>query len=156
MFTDFWTSDLVFRRMVVQLRRMAFLNKIYSPRGVEFCPLSLKVVRDPPFYFISWVYIYWNTSVQTFTKIWVQDLFGWNDLNLIPAGGGSVRADFNFRKLPCYLSNTYEMLPLLLKFNIGEQNSWKNILSRVSLVAMATRFLTPCLVKFWLFKYFFF
>ena len=35
--------------MVVQLRRMAFLNKIYSPRGVNFCPLSLKVVSGPLF-----------------------------------------------------------------------------------------------------------
>ena len=36
--------------MVVQLGRIAFLNKIYSPRGVNFCsPLSLKVVRGPPF-----------------------------------------------------------------------------------------------------------
>ena len=36
-------------------------------------------------------------------------------------GGGaeSARADFNLRELPCYLSNTYETLPLLLKF-IGE------------------------------------
>ena len=36
--------------MVVQLRRMVFLNKIYSPRGVDFCPLSLKVVWGPPFF----------------------------------------------------------------------------------------------------------
>ena len=81
MFPDFWTSDSVFRRMIVQLRRTAFLNKIYSPRGVDFCPLSLKAVWRPPlFYFISWVYIYWITSAQTFTKIWEQVLFGWNDL----------------------------------------------------------------------------
>ena len=81
MFPDFWTSDSVFRRMIVQLRRTAFLNKIYSPRGVDFCPLSLKAVWRPPlFYFISWVYIYWITSSQTFTKIWVQVLFEWNDL----------------------------------------------------------------------------
>ena len=33
-----------------------------------------------------------------------------------PGGGrgGSARADFNFRELSCYLSNTYKMLPLLL------------------------------------------
>ena len=37
-------------------------------------------------------------------------------------GGGSARADFNLRELPCYLSNTYETLPLLLEI-IGEQNS---------------------------------
>ena len=34
----------------------------------------------------------------------------------------SVRADFYLRELPCYLSNTYEILPLLLKC-IGEQDS---------------------------------
>ena len=39
-------------------------------------------------------------------------------------GGGaeSARADFNFRELPWYLSNTYQIWPLLLKF-IGEQDS---------------------------------
>ena len=54
-------------------------------------------------------------------------------------GGGakSARSGFNLRELPCYLSNTYEILPLLLKF-IGEQG----------FVVMATRFLTPYLVKF--------
>ena len=41
-------------------------------------------------------------------------------------GGGSARADFNLRELPCYLSNTYEILPLLLKF-IGEQDFVKNL-----------------------------
>ena len=33
----------------------------------------------------------------------------------------SASADFNLRELPCYLSNTSEILPLLLKF-IGEQD----------------------------------
>ena len=52
-----------------------------SSRGVDFCPLiSISSVGTPIFYFISWVYIYWITSVQTFTKIWVLVLFGWNDL----------------------------------------------------------------------------
>ena len=93
MFPDFWTSDLVFRRMVVQLRRMAFLSKIYSPRGVDFFPpISKSSMGTPLFYFISWVYIYWITSVKTFAKIWVQVLFGWNDLK------GSVT-------LPNFLSN---------------------------------------------------
>ena len=36
--------------MVVQLRRMAFLNKIYSPREVDLCPLSLKAVWGPPLF----------------------------------------------------------------------------------------------------------
>ena len=35
-----------------------------------------------------------------------------------------IRADFNLRELPCYLSNTYEILLLMLKF-IGEQDSLK-------------------------------
>ena len=37
------------------------------------------------------------------------------------AGGGSVRADFNLRERPCYLSNINKILPLLLKF-IGEED----------------------------------
>ena len=52
-------------------------------------------------------------------------------VNPIPPGGGgggrgaeSARADFNFRELPWYLCNTYQMWPLLLKF-IGEQDSGK-------------------------------
>ena len=49
MFPDFWTSDLVFRRMVVQLLRMAFLNKIYSPRRVDFgAPISKSSLGTPP------------------------------------------------------------------------------------------------------------
>ena len=41
-------------------------------------------------------------------------------------GGGaeSARVDFNLRELPCYSGNTYEILPLLLKF-IGKQDSIK-------------------------------
>ena len=39
-------------------------------------------------------------------------------------GAESARADFNLRELTCYLSNTYETLPLLLKF-IEEQDSGK-------------------------------
>ena len=72
-------------------------------------------------------------------------------------GGGreeeSARADFNFREIPWYLSNTNQMWQLLLK-SIGEQDFGKNFASRVSYVAMATTFSTPCLLKFWLFKYF--
>ena len=44
--------------MVVQLRRMAFLNKIYSPssEGWTFAPLSLKVMwRSPLLLFISFL-----------------------------------------------------------------------------------------------------
>ena len=51
-------------------------------------------------------------------------------INLIRPGGGggggakSARTDFNFREVSCYLSNIYEILPLLLKF-IEEQDSGK-------------------------------
>ena len=49
-------------------------------------------------------------------------------LNPIPPGGEggaeSARADFNFRELPWYLSDTYQMWSLLLKC-IGEQDSAK-------------------------------
>ena len=48
----------------------------------------------------------------------------------------SARADFNFRELPRYLSNTYKIFQVSLKF-IGEQLSGNIFLSRVSLVAMA-------------------
>ena len=63
-------------------------------------------------------------------------------------GGGGVRADFNFRELPRYLSNTYQMWPLLLKFIYWGTRFWKNFASRVSHVAMATTFSTPSLLKF--------
>ena len=39
-------------------------------------------------------------------------------------GAESARADFNHRELPCYLSNSYETLPLSLQF-IGDQDSGK-------------------------------
>ena len=39
-------------------------------------------------------------------------------------GGEIARTDFNLRELPCYLSNTYDTLPPLLKF-IEEQDSGK-------------------------------
>ena len=83
MFPDFGTSDLVFRKMVVVLRRMAFLNKIISTRGVDVCPLCLKVVKGPPF-FISFLGLHiLNYKCTTFTKIRVQALFGCNDLKNI-------------------------------------------------------------------------
>ena len=45
--------------MVVQLRRMAFLDKIYSPRGVDFCPpISKSDVGTPHFIsFLEFTYI---------------------------------------------------------------------------------------------------
>ena len=45
----------------------------------------------------------------------------------------TARADFNLRELPCYLSNTYETLPLLLKF-IGEQGSGKRFCQEYKLL----------------------
>ena len=57
--SNFWTSDLVFWRMVVQLHCMAFLNKMYSPRGVNFCPSISKSSGGPPFFisFLGFTYI---------------------------------------------------------------------------------------------------
>ena len=49
----------------------------------------------------------------------------WIVLSLSGPGGWDTRADFNLRELRCYLSNTEQMLPLLLKF-IEEQDSAKN------------------------------
>ena len=58
-----------------------FHQQNIAPEGWTFAPfISISSVRTPLFNLISWVYIYWITSVQTFTKIWVQVLFGWNDL----------------------------------------------------------------------------
>ena len=45
--------------MVVQLRCMAFLNKIYSPRSVEFCPSISESSVGTPFFisFLGFTYI---------------------------------------------------------------------------------------------------
>ena len=46
--------------MVLQLHRMAFLNKIYiAPEGWTFAPLSLKLVWGSPFFisFLGFTYI---------------------------------------------------------------------------------------------------
>ena len=55
MFPDFWTSDLVSQMMVVQLRRMAFINKNIAPEGWTFAPLiSISSVGTPfLFYFLG-------------------------------------------------------------------------------------------------------
>ena len=56
-------------------------------------------------------------------------------------GGGaeSAHADFNFRELPSYLSNTYQMWPLLLKF-IGVQNSGKILRQGYNMLPWQPRF----------------
>ena len=45
-----------------------------------------------------------------------------------PGEGGreTTRTDFSLREIPCYLSNTNEILPLLQQF-IGEQDIVKNV-----------------------------
>ena len=66
-------------------------------------------------------------------------------------GGGGARADFNFRELLCYLSNTYEMLPNLLENKILEKIFVKGITccyGNLIFDAMFSQILT--------FKYFFF
>ena len=54
------------------------------------------------------------------------------------AGVESVRADFNFRELPWYLSNTYQMWPLLLEF-VGEQDSGKSLRQRYHILPWQPR-----------------
>ena len=52
----------------------------------------------------------------------------------------SARAGFNLRELPCYLSNTYEILPLkLLKF-IGEKDFIKILCQGYNLLPWQTDF----------------
>ena len=64
-------------------------------------------------------------------------------------GGGaeSARAYFNFQELPWYLSNTNQIVVTFIEI-YWETRFWKNFASRVSHVAMATIFLTPCLLNF--------
>ena len=45
-------------------------------------------------------------------------------------GGGSARADSNLRNLPCYLSNTCEILSLLLNI-FGEQDFAKKFIKGI-------------------------
>ena len=61
--------------------------------------------------------------------------------------GGSARADFNFRELPLYLSNTYQMWPLLLKF-IGEQDSVKQSRQRYHMLPRQLHFWRHVYSKF--------
>ena len=46
----------------------------------------------------------------------------------------SAPADFILRELPCYLSNTYETLPLLLKFTV-EQDCGKKFFQGLKLLS---------------------
>ena len=59
MFPDFWTSNLVSQRMVVQLRRIAFINKNIAPERLTFAPLiSISSVGTPLFIlFLGFTYI---------------------------------------------------------------------------------------------------
>ena len=50
--------------MTVQLRRMAFINKIYSPRGVDFCPPISKSSEGTPLFISFPGFIYIELQVQ--------------------------------------------------------------------------------------------
>ena len=60
---------------------------------------------------------------------------------------GRSHADFIYRELSLYSSNTYHILRFLQKF-IGKQDFGEKIVSKVLLIALATLFMTPYLVKF--------
>ena len=85
-FVSFQISDIWFGILnVVQLRRMAFINTNIAPEGWIFAPLPyLYKQRGELPCFIAGVCIYWIRNGQTFTKILVQVLFGWNDLKSCP------------------------------------------------------------------------
>ena len=51
--------------------------------------------------------------------------------NRIRGGTESDRAEFNLQELPCYLTNTYKLLPVLLKF-IREYDSEKKLVKVIS------------------------
>ena len=59
MFLDFWTSGLLFRRMVVQLRRMAFINKNIASEGWTFAHLISRSSIGTPLFisFLGFTYI---------------------------------------------------------------------------------------------------
>ena len=81
-FSRFLNIRFGIRRMVVQLRRMAFLNKNIDPEGWIFFPLiSISSVGTPLILHIwglhilnyKWINFYQNLSVGS---------IGWNDLKL--------------------------------------------------------------------------
>ena len=58
MFPDFKTFDLAFRRIVVQLRHMSFINKNVAPRGGLSPLISISSVGTPLFIsFLEFTYI---------------------------------------------------------------------------------------------------
>ena len=66
---------------LVQLRRIAFINKNIAPEGWTFALLiSISCVGTPFFIsFLGFTYIELQNG-QTFTEIGVRVLFAWNDL----------------------------------------------------------------------------
>ena len=88
-------------------------RSVYSIRSL--CSLFHFFSNQSSFFFFKFhlFYIYFFGPVQ-----YINPIRPWGE------GGGwaeSVRADLDLRELPCYLSNTNEILPVLLKF-IGEQD----------------------------------
>ena len=82
--------------MVVQLRRMAFLNKIYSPGGVDFCPLSLKVAWGPPFFISFLVFTYIELQVyKLLPKSECRFYLGGMDLNQFTSTSNPMMTTFS-------------------------------------------------------------
>ena len=67
----------------------------------------------------------------------------------------SARADFNLPELPCYLSKTYEILPLLLKF-IGKQDFVKKVFVKGITCCHGNPFFDAMISQILTFWYFFF
>ena len=69
----------------------------------------------------------------------------------VGGGGWAGQCPLRFQLLRTSLiftvNNTYQMWRLLLKC-IGEQDSVKKFVSRLSIVSLAASFSTPCLLKF--------
>ena len=78
-----------------------------------------------------------------------------NSINPIPPGGGGGKCPCRFQLSRTSLIFKQYLRKVAIFTKIyWETRFWKNFVSRVSHVAMATTFSTPHLVKFWLFKSF--
>ena len=93
--------------MVVQLRRMAFPNKIYSPRGGDFCPPISRSSVTPIFYFISWVYI----ELQVYKHLPKSEcrfyLGGMTLNSFVRGGGGGGDLSRGYERRDLYLRGLY-------------------------------------------------
>ena len=129
----------------IRIARTYYLNLIYFCRKytlfTRFYEFMLQKVLTFANYAVAVLVLKIMLCCSNYVKIYASRI-----RQCLPGGGeeGSARANFNFRELPWYLSNTYQMWPLLLKF-IGEQDSGKILRQGYHMLP---------LLKFWLFKYF--